>query len=588
MSELVGSGTIGQFRRLCYYDESKSVDMTYTAEIWADIEADATNNVTYRNLAVVVKRTTIDKGYAATCPKEDGECIKYCCATTHVYANTDVNGNNMVEIGSYTTFKSWPSAEIGRVAMNGEFTLAPGESKTILAGKTHSCSSDDFSVTVSNSMAETPGCGGEGASAQKQHVSFRTSNSSGNGLLAAGGGGSTCVFPGNTTYEQIQQNVTSWVLSPSDLAAGNFDAPLTKYEHTQTVTVEKTTGGFTNTWALYPFYVNVEADMDVYYKKVGDDTHLFVRLSNITSTIIGSQDAGAEEYNCNYPVMPGYGNPISFGLAVSLTPTPNDGQWKDCLGGWWLEPQAGCTADCQGLRNPPGGFNYHWGCNRQDAPYARSPWPGRTNSGPYEWDLGSKKSLNINKNLIYVTGRVLESSNRSNPCAGMRQKGGTSQYASAYKIPAVDVCPPEIIHEAHSVDICEDCAIVDMTIAANDLIGASTGQLFVEYVWNGDLNDPDWGEAEGAYFSLRKDTATDIRFPCLVGRSHYIYRMKIIVSEMSAESEWVYGEFDTLFLPPANMTVPEVSNYECTEINNGNLIPPFEEIVHYGMERNYE
>lgn len=583
MAELIGSGEIGKFTRYCSFDRAKEAVMTYIADMYGDVSADEKNNVTYSNLSIVVRRNTVDNGYAAGCPREDGYCNGPCCATTHVFAATDIDGGNMKEIGSYTTFKAWPSGEIGRTNMSGSFTLAPGESKTIPAGKVTSCGTTSYSVTVSNSMDEAPGCGGEGASAQKQHISFKTSNSSGNGLLAAGGGGSTCIFPGTTTYEKIEQNVTSWVLSPSDLAAGNFDAPLTKYEHTQTVTVEKTTGGFTNNWALYPFYVNVEADMDIYYK----NNHLMVRLTNIKSTIIGSQDADAN--NCNASnLIPGYGNPFSFGLAVSLTPTPNDGQWKDCLGGWWLEPQAGCTANCQGLQNPPGGFNYYWGCKTEDAPFAKSPNPGRTNAGPYEWDLGDKKSINIGKNLIYVTGRVLESSNRSNPCSGMVQKYGTSQYANAYNIPAIDVCPPEIIYEDHSIDICEDCAIVKMTAAANDLLGASNGQLFVEYVWEGNLDNPDWSEAEGFYVPLTKDTAKDFQWPCLIGRSHYIWRMKVIVSEMDAESEYIYGEFDTLFIPPANMTVPEISTYECTEINNGNLVPPFEEIVYYGMERKYE
>ena len=569
MAEVVGSGSIGKFRRLCYSDNSKSFDMEYIADILADVSADEKNNVTYSNLQVRIRRTGQDNGYLSFCPNENGKCVAGCCAAMNVYANQDVDGSDMKLVGSYDTAFMYNSADLGTVAMKGSFTLAPGESKTILAGETRACQTNSFSVTVSNSMAEAPGCGGDAASAQKQHISFRTSNGVGNGLVAAGGGGSTCIFPGTTTYEQVQQNITSWVLSPSDLAAGNFNAPLTKYETTQTITVEKTTGGFTANWSLYPFWINVDAELDLYYKTVDGEPHLMARITDVKSTIIGDQNADAEEYNCNYDTMPAYGGPFSFGLAVSLTPTPNDGQWKDCLGGWYAEPQAGCTADCEGLHNPPGGYYYHWACNKQDAPFARSPWPGRTNSGPYEWDLGPKSSINISKNLIYVTGRVLDSTNYTNPCSAMRPKA-TANIAMAYNIPAVDVCPPEIIHEAHSIDICEDCAIVDMTVAGNDLLGASSGKLFVEYVWNGNLENPDWSEAEGFYVDLRPDVAKDFTWPCLQGRSHYIYRMKIIVADVDGESEYIYGEFDTQFIPPANMTVPEISEYECTEINNGN------------------
>lgn len=430
-------------------------------------------------------------------------------------------------------------------------------------------------------MAEN--CGGVAATNKKQRISFITSNSRGNGLPAATGGASSCIFPGTTTYEKVQQNINSWVVSPQDLVHFGETGQMpnqTLYQHTQEVVVQKTVGGFMNNWVLYPFYINVEADMEVFYRTVGGENHLIVSLSNIFSTIIGGQNYDNQNQNCSRELIPGYGDPFAFRLAISVTPTPNDGDWKSCFGGWWLEPQLGCTASCAGLRNPPGGFNYYWGCRQQDTPFARSPYPGRMNAGPYEWDLGT--GIDTAKNLIYVTGQTETSSNRSNPCAGMHPKLGTSQFSNAYSIPPLNVCPPEVTGITQGVDICENCAIVDFGIAGNDLLGTGQGSLFIEYVWNATLANVDWSNAEGKFFTMYQDQPLTAELPCLEGNSHYAYRMKIILNtSYEAESEYVYGEFDTLFIPPVNMSVPPLLVGDCTTLNRGGEIPEFNKIVSY-------
>lgn len=427
-------------------------------------------------------------------------------------------------------------------------------------------------------MAEN--CGGIAATNQKQHISFITSNNVGNGILASrqtGQQSHSCIFPGTTTWEQVQQNVHSWVVSPSDLLAGNTTP--SHYEHTQTVTVEKTVGGFTNNWATFPFYICMEADMEMFFRTVNGQNHLIVKLTNIFSTFIGSQDYNKD--NCNkYNYIPGYGNPMAFRLAVSLTPTPNDSNWQNCFGGWWLEPMLGCTADCEGKLNPPGGYNYYWGCKQQDGAFARSPYPGRLNPGPYEWDLGAVGDTS--KHIVYVSAQATESTNKANPCSGMYPKTGMV-VANAYAIPPLNVCPPEFIGETQDRDICENCAITTLTMAGNDLLGTGQGTLYIEYVWGATLANVNWSQAEGAYFQIRQDRQETITLACLIGASHYAYRAKIILNtSYSAESEWTYGEFDTLYIPKPNMSVPAITEQECTEINNGNLVPPFEEDTKYG------
>lgn len=427
-------------------------------------------------------------------------------------------------------------------------------------------------------------CGGIAATQQKQRVKFISSSDGynlNNGIPAAQGTSSLlCITPATTTYEEVTKNILLFG-QYNTIPGTNIKVPA--YGNV-TYKIAHTTGGSTTALPLYPFVINAECDMEMLYRKVGGENHLIVRLSNVESTL-GSGGSNGTKYNyCGRGQYFGVynGRPFAFALGVSAVPNPDAVQtWAHCLGGWKNDPTRACTSPCS--YESMGGTWYDFGCKTVAPAFGNSRSPGRFNAGPYEFDLGNLPPKN--ETLIYVFGRMEWSLNRSNPCAGMEWRLDASKTANAYHIPPLNVCPPEVTGERQGRDICESCAIWEFDIAANDLLGTGQALLRVEYVWNATLKNVDWGKGEVRDFTINQDTPLmNQELKCLVGSSHYAYRMKIVLTNSSwdAESEYVYGEFDTLFIPPANMSVPDITESECVEIDSGNLIPPFEEIVCYG------
>lgn len=424
-------------------------------------------------------------------------------------------------------------------------------------------------------------CGGYGNTEQNVHLSFVTNYGQGNGLpIATEGSYLHCYMP-QDVYERTQGELVSTVLCPecvTQLGNGGYTGDCPKYctvRTTQNISVYKgTTLASVGGIQLQPFSANVEMDVKGFYRKVGSENHLIVQVSNVSSYLLLSQQG------VNSPTV--YGTScynayrgFAFTMAVSFDANIPESAWKYCLGGWRTQPCGSCTTGNCGGGN--GGWYYYWGSRDRDTAFGTNRMTGRFDAGPYEWDLGP---MSIPEGAVMYV--ALSPTVGQADCAS-QQRDREVVVMLGINPPALNVCPPEITGERQDRDICENCAITEFDIAPNDLIGQVSGNLEIEYLWEQTLSSPNWSRAERAVFTIYQNRPLTVQLPCLIGSSHYAYRMKIVLNGgVFSESDYVYGEFDTLFIPPPNMTVPDITEVECNEIDKGNLIPPFEEIVCYG------
>lgn len=427
-------------------------------------------------------------------------------------------------------------------------------------------------------------CGGVAATSSKQHFAFIRSVSGGNALPAGGGGSVVCISPGTMTTTEIQKQYTDVIVNPSNLfeTAQN----VLNYMKNPTTTITTAVGAYNYQWTLYPFSVNVEGDLEVFYRKGSDGkNHLIARATNILSSLIGTGTV----YGTCTDIMPLYtcGN-FSYQLAVTLVPlapATGDPTWRTCLGGWWSGCQGACSAGCGGV-NPPGGTNYVWGCTKLGTKFEHhGNTPGRLD-GPLEWDLGVVSSADTSKLGIYIYGQVMRNPN-TNPCSSstpyVSGSGVAMTSGLAFKIPPLNVCPPEFIKIEQSADICEECVSATWHFEPNDLLGMSSGSLWLEYVANTtSIGTTDWSKAQAATFTVSPDAPISVTVPCLAPDTNYCWRAKIkLDTGYEAESEWEYGCMTTLFIPPANMSVPDITAAECTGIARGDDIAQFDKITSY-------
>lgn len=420
-------------------------------------------------------------------------------------------------------------------------------------------------------------CGGYGNTEQNVHLSFKSSFAQGNGLPIASSASSFNCYLSDDVYNRTNGQLVSYDFCEK---GGNIPGvpfiDMCQVQTTVNMNVHKGSGSTSvGSVQLYPFFANVECDLKAFYRQVGGENHLIVQVSNVSSYLILSKQGigGPTIYGTScYNAYRGF----AFTMAVSFSANISDSAWKYCLGGWRTEPCHQCTSgNCSA--NSVGGYFYYWNSTQRDNPFGVNRMTGRFNAGPYEWDMGAISIPEGAVMYIALAPTVGQANCES------QQRDRDTVVMLGINPPALNVCPPEITGERHERDICENCAIAKFDIAANDLIGQSSGSLVVEYLWNKTLATADWSNVEVSNFDIYQNQPMTITLPCLVPSSHYAYRMKIVLNGgVFSESDYVYGEFDTLFIPPPNMTVPDITEPECVDIDSGNLIPPFEEIVCYG------
>ena len=419
-------------------------------------------------------------------------------------------------------------------------------------------------------------CGGTLQTSETQQVRFVTNNGRGNGLDSGGGSTMTCYTPGTATYNEITRSVYNF---GSNQPGGTFNPA--NYVNVTYKIATGSTGGGNWSYQFSNFIINVEADLDMFFRQVGGENHLIARLSNIYSYLVGPTQ------NIYYNFWAGLfvGANISYGLAVttaSRPPVEDSGEWRKCLGGWWsgapIDPcSMGTCPPGESHIEPGGGTRYLWGRNQNfGSKFEHSGGSPARMDGPLEWDLGP--ITDFDNTLVYVYGRMLQGGD--NNCNGAWFRGSTSYQGIAYKIPRIKVCPPELRTITQNRDICHNCAITDFVFEPNDLLGIADGTIIIEYVYNPPVGvDINWAKAESIVASIEKDTDIQASIPCLVSGSHYCWRAKIVVRQGSfvGESEYTYGCFDTLYIPEATWVVPDISETECQLLSRGGYVEQYEE-----------
>lgn len=145
--------------------------------------------------------------------------------------------------------------------------------------------------------------------------------------------------------------------------------------------------------------------------------------------------------------------------------------------------------------------------------------------------------------------------------------------------------PPVLDRIEQVADICEDHVIMDAYFEAPSMSGA---KLEFQYWYNGETSS----DARTMYVdpvTAGVPPVVQVKpvFPSRgEGEKVTVFWRARYVSNNPAlkDSDWTYGYEEVIFIPPPNMSVPDISAQECNSIMRGVLIPPYEEITWYGKD----
>lgn len=125
-------------------------------------------------------------------------------------------------------------------------------------------------------------------------------------------------------------------------------------------------------------------------------------------------------------------------------------------------------------------------------------------------------------------------------------------------------------------DICENYVNATLTFEPINLSGAT---LYLEYRYG----SQDWSASRSVTVPVTKDTPTSVILTNLIPTNYtnkpttvyFRAKYKPSVSTLN-ESDWLYEDFITIYIPAPNMTVPDIDIQECNTISKGGYIPKYE------------
>lgn len=143
--------------------------------------------------------------------------------------------------------------------------------------------------------------------------------------------------------------------------------------------------------------------------------------------------------------------------------------------------------------------------------------------------------------------------------------------------------PPEVLEIVQTPRICDSIVDAEFTFGAPILNG---GHLELQWHYNGE----DWSNPYTVTAPSNRDNEVVIVAQNLIPTScdiTTVYWRARFVSDVDYlfDSEYTYGEFDVLFIPPVWMNVPDISDSECENISSGKPIDEFGEVVYYTGEK---
>lgn len=146
--------------------------------------------------------------------------------------------------------------------------------------------------------------------------------------------------------------------------------------------------------------------------------------------------------------------------------------------------------------------------------------------------------------------------------------------------------PPELIRIDQTPQICDNVVDAALCFKAPNLNGA---KLVVQWHYEGQ----DWTTLKQveSLEAHRDDEEVCVTIKGLIPTTcpppTKVYWRAQFVPLISTllPSEWTYGEFETVFVPPVWMNVPDITTPECNAVGKGDLLDQFEEIVYYNGKR---
>lgn len=337
---------------------------------------------------------------------------------------------------------------------------------------------------------------------------------------------------------------------------------------------------------FYPFRANIVGRITSSTDASGN---VSVTLSNLRIVPSGTTDSywstnrhAAPWYGSTSSAVPAY-RAISIAVVTSQqVPAESSSAWHKCLGGWYaagVTCGSGCTTDKWG--NAPGGTWGYWNDRSgSGSSFSQTQYQSfARNVEDQTWNLGQIAPTDGNTSKIWVIAHwqqgVGYNLNCNIPFSGRSYAAGMS-----FDVPVLQLCKPEISTVEQQEYLCDNCVNATLCFGASDLGGQNSVNLIVEYKYSGQ----GWDKALTSSVTALRGEEACITLTCLEGSKTVEWRAKYqLTSGYTAESEWASGSFETLFVPPVDMTVPDINEVECTSITQGKYIEHFSsEVSYYG------
>lgn len=344
---------------------------------------------------------------------------------------------------------------------------------------------------------------------------------------------------------------------------------------------------------FWPYRFNITGKITTQYNASGD---LIATLTNIRMVPSGPD---TNYYTTKPYTAPWYGSSSTnvaawraIALALVVTPDANPPQvpassdpvWHKCLGGWYaagVTCGTSCSEDAWG--NRPGGTNYIWNdVNGNGTAWSRQQGQSGARSVPDQtWNLGKVRPGNGAQPRVWIIAYPQQAVTNNDPQCNLPFLATAFVSGISIDVQMLSICPPELQTVIQKTRVCDNCVDVTMQFEGNELGGLNEANLEVSYKYAGQS----WDEAVTVQTWAYKDQITTIYLGCLIDSRDVEWRAKYTVGgQYDAESEYNYGTFTTLFIPPADMIVPDISEEECTTLTQGKELPEFDHLTNYWRE----
>jgi len=223
----------------------------------------------------------------------------------------------------------------------------------------------------------------------------------------------------------------------------------------------------------------------------------------------------------------------------------------------------------------------YWEDNQAGPAWAKNDYQrGGRNVETLTWDMGEIEAKDGLDLKIYIFARAQMTCAWNFPgCDGLNWTPSS--------VPRVEfnapICPlPEPVFSSSGCKqhVCENCVDEILTFEAADFNGLEGVILVVDYKYG----DEPWNVALHYTESVAatEGEPTTITLPCCIADRDIEWRAQYMTTQgTNSKSEYAYGKLHSCFLPPAWMEVPPVSTQECTLIQQGKEVKPFDHLTNY-------